>query len=129
MKFVINNPKNGKAYQKEVDDSKITDLNRMKIGEQFDGGIIDLPGYKLEIRGGTDKDGFSMKKHIPGTLRKKVLVPTGAKSRGVRIRRMFRGNAVSSQIAQLNVKVEKVGAKKLEEIFAAPAETAAEESK
>ena len=126
MKFVINDVTNGKAYQKEIDDSRITDINRMKIGEQFDGGIIDLPGYKLEIRGGTDKDGFSMRRHIPGVLKKRVLVIIGSKSRGIRKRKTFRGNTVGKHLAQINVKVSKAGTKKLEEIFAAPA---AEEAK
>ena len=128
MKFVINDSKSGKAYQKEVDDNKISDLNRMKIGEQFDGGIIDLPGYKLEIRGGTDKDGFSMRRHLPGTLRKGVLINVGSKSKGIRKRKLFRGNSIGSHLAQINVKVGKVGSKKLEEIFAAPAEATEEKS-
>ncbi|MCK5322327.1 MAG: 30S ribosomal protein S6e [Candidatus Aenigmarchaeota archaeon] len=129
MKFVINDPKSGKAYQKEVDDDKITDVNRMKIGEEFDGGIIDLPGYKLEIRGGTDKDGFAMRKNLPGVLRKGILVSVGNESNGVRKRKLFRGNTTGSHLAQINAKIVKQGTKKLEEIFAAGSEESSEEKK
>ena len=44
----------------EVDDAK--QLNGLKIGEEFDGQIAGLDGYTLKITGGSDKNGFAMKK-------------------------------------------------------------------
>jgi small subunit ribosomal protein S6e len=126
MKFVINDTTTSKSYQKEIDDTKVMTLNGMKIGDTFDGGIIDLPGYKLEIRGGTDRDGFSMRVHLQGVAKKGVLIKTNPKSKGVRIRKTFRGNTVGSHIAQLNVKPVKIGAKGLKDIFEAPVEEKAE---
>ena len=47
MKFVINDTKTGKSYSKEVEADKVQALLGKKLRDDFDGGIIDLPGYKL----------------------------------------------------------------------------------
>ena len=121
VKIVINDPKTGRSYNKVVDDSKIKPLVGLKIGDEFDGGVIDLPGYKLQIRGGTDKDGFPMRKGIHTSGRVRILVSGGTgyrpKEKGVRRRKTLRGEIVDRDLAQLNVVVIKEGKQKLEEIF------------
>lgn len=109
----------GKTYQIETEEaSKIVGK---KIGETFDGGIIGLKGYKLKITGGSDRDGFPMRKSIVGTERKKILLTEGQgiqkKEKGERKRKSVRGNTVSGQIEQLNTQVVEEGSKAIEELL------------
>ena len=120
FKFVISDPETRKSFQLEVDQSKALGLIGKKIGEEFDGSLIGLPGYMLKITGGTDKDGFPMHPSIPGSVKKKVLLsgkpcfhPT---KKGEKKRKTVRGNTISTDIVQINVKVSKKGEKPLEEL-------------
>lgn len=109
----------GETYQKELEDS--SQLFGKQIGETFDGGIIGLSGYKLEVRGGSDRDGFPMKDSLEGTERKKVLLKDGVgldvEKDGERQRKSVRGNTVSNQIEQLNTKVVDAGDKSVEDLL------------
>lgn len=123
----------GKTYHKEVEDDVVSGLMGLKIGQEFDGGILGLPGYKLLFTGGTDKDGVPMRKDIDGSARKKLLLSRGpgfkppkAKPKGIRRRKLVRGNTLTEDIMQVNVKVVKAGQKKLEAILGKPAEKPAE---
>ena len=121
MKIVISEPKTGKSYQIEIDENKSKALYGSKINEEIDGAILGLAGYKLEVRGGTDKDGFPMRKDIHGTERKRILITTGSgfrkKTKGERKRKGVRGDTISEFIEQVNMKVTKEGTKKLEEVI------------
>ncbi|MCW1300999.1 MAG: 30S ribosomal protein S6e [Candidatus Nanoarchaeia archaeon] len=121
MKIVVNDPKTGKNYQRELTPEEEAALYGRKIGEKIIGDIIKLPGYELEIRGGTDKDGFPMLKSVEGVRRARVLLsgPPGfhPRRKGERRRKTVRGNTISSDIAQVNLKVIKYGDVSLEELF------------
>lgn len=118
VKINISNPKTGKTYQKEVETRGLVGL---KIGEEFDGGKIGLKGYKLQITGGTDSDGFPMRPDIEGTVRKRLLLagPPGhhPKEKGERRRKSVRGNTVSEDIALINVKIVKHGKRPLDRLL------------
>ncbi|MFB6208389.1 MAG: 30S ribosomal protein S6e [Candidatus Nanohaloarchaea archaeon] len=109
----------GETFQTEVEDS--AQLIGKKIGEEFDGGIIGLDGYNLEITGGSDRDGFPMRPSIEGSERKRVLLEDGPgfeKSEdGMRRRKSVRGNRVSDEIQQLNTRVVEEGSKTVEELL------------
>ncbi|MEM5766317.1 MAG: 30S ribosomal protein S6e [Candidatus Aenigmatarchaeota archaeon] len=120
FKFVISDPETRKSYQLELDQSKALGLIGKKIGEEFNGDLIGLLGYSLKITGGTDKDGFPMHPSIPGSVKKKVLLsgspcfhPT---KKGEIRRKTVRGNMISSDIVQINVKITKKGEKPIEEL-------------
>lgn len=120
MKLVVNDVKSAKSLQKEVPDDKAAAFFGKKIGEQFDGGLAGLPGYKLAVTGGSDKDGFPMRPEVSGQARKKLLLSGGP---GIRVGRKGErrikavvGNAVSARTAQLNAKVVEYGEKPLEEL-------------
>ncbi len=121
IKVVINDPQTGKSYQKVIDTKKLKQLVGLKIGEEFDGGLIDLPGYRLKITGGSDKDGFPMRKGIHTTGRVRVLVSSGPgykpKEKGIRRRKTIRGEIIAEDISQINAMIVKEGKQKLEEIF------------
>jgi small subunit ribosomal protein S6e len=118
FKFVISDGKN--SYQTEKD-QKDAPIFGKKIGETLDGDFLGLPGYELLITGGSDKDGFPMRKDIEGQLRKRFLITkgTGFKTHveGLRRRKMLRGNAIGDDIAQINCKVVKKGSVSIEEVF------------
>jgi len=114
FKIVVSEPKTRKSYQLEVDQSKVPALIGKRIGDQFDGSDMGLKGYTLEIRGGTDKDGFPMHPDLKGEAKRKLLLSglPGFKPemKGQRKRKMVHGNTVSADIVQLNVKIVKAGA-------------------
>ena len=120
FKIVISDPKTRKAYQKDVE-KETSGLLGKKIGETFSGNLIGLQGYELQITGGSDNDGFPMRADVEGTARKKILLssPPGfhPKKKGQRKRKSVRGNTISLDISQINVKVVKYGEKSLDEIF------------
>ncbi len=132
IKFVINDPKTGKSYQKELEDKTVAGIMGKKIGDEIDAGILGLPGYKVTITGGSDKDGFGMRKDVDGSSRKKLLLKKGPGykyNKGIRIRKSIRGNTLSTNIAQVNTKITKAGAKKIDEILGAKEEENTEEKK
>lgn len=121
MKVVIADPKQGKCYQVEVDVTKSKPFFGMKIGNEFDGSLVGLTGFKLQITGGTDKDGFPMRKDMHGMERKRILLSAGPgfkpSERGERMKKTIRGNIISEDIAQLNAKVLEYGGKGIADIL------------
>jgi small subunit ribosomal protein S6e len=121
VKVVIADPKNGKCYQIELDATKSKPLFGMRIGKEVDGVLLGLGGYKLEITGGTDKDGFPMRKDVHGVERTKILLsgrPGFRKTeKGERRKKTIRGNTVAEDIAQVNLKVTGYGNKAVAELL------------
>jgi len=109
----------GKSYQKSIENKLIG----KKIGDKISGDIIGLKGYELEITGGSDNAGFPMRSDVPGMGRKRILLAKKGvglrklKRKGARIRKTVRGNTIGDNIAQINLKVLKVGKDELEKIF------------
>ena len=105
-------------------------LNGLKIGEEFDGQIVGLDGYTLKITGGSDKNGFAMKKDVDGPRRIKSLLTGGVgykpKGDGVKRRKTVRGNTISEDIVLINTIVTKAGSKSISDILN-PEEEEAEE--
>ena len=92
-----------------------------RIGDEINGSIIGLDGYKLKITGGSDKCGFPMRHDIHGSMKMRVLLskkpgykPT---DKGIRRRKSVRGNTISSDIVQVNTKVVEAGEKPIAEIL------------
>jgi len=121
LKMVVADPKTGKSYKLEVREPEARRLIGLRIGDKFDGGIAGLPGYELQITGGTDRDGFPMRPDISGSGRVSVLLAGGPgfspRRPGERRRKMVRGSRVSEDIVQLNVMITKWGEKPVEEII------------
>lgn len=126
FKLVIADPKTRKAYQMEVEQGKSGLLGK-KIGDVIKADILGLPGYELEITGGSDKDGFPMRRDVAGPGRKRIVLayPPGfhPKYKGQRKRKSVRGNTISTDIVQINLKVTGYGQKPLDEIFGKKTET------
>jgi len=118
FKLVVSDPRSRKSYQKEGSGEG---LLGKRVGEKFSGSTAGIEGYELEITGGSDKDGFPMRKDVDGTGRKRVLLssPPGfhPKSKGQRKRKSVRGNTVSEDIVQINSKVVKYGSKAIDQLL------------
>jgi small subunit ribosomal protein S6e len=120
FKVVVNDTKNGKSYQIPVSGHHANSLIGKKIGDEVDGIFISLPGYKMEITGGTDKDGFPMRKDLPGMGRKKLLLSKSVgfrpNEKGLRKKKSVRGNTINQDVVQINMKVTKYSAKPIDQI-------------
>jgi small subunit ribosomal protein S6e len=121
FKAVINDVKMGKSYQVPVTGHHANSLIGKKIGDVVDGIFVGLPGYKLSITGGSDKDGFPMRKDLPGVKRRRILITKGigfqATEQGLRLRKSIRGNTISPEVAQLNLKITQFGSKPVDELI------------
>ena len=143
---------NGRSYNVTISGNNHAQFLGKRIGDVVDGifvgeGETALNGYKLEITGGSDKTGTPMRRDLDGGSRQSVLVTasTGYKGHklvqktkkgakrtfryvpdGLRRRRNFRGNTVTQDTRQINLKVVEAGNKPLEAIFGADEEPAAE---
>ena len=87
----------------------------------MDGIFISLPGYKLQISGGTDKDGFPMRSDLPGTVRRRLLISKGkgfnAHENGIRRKKSIRGNTINQDIVQINMRVIKHSSRPIEKLI------------
>jgi len=134
MAFKINiATSDGKTFKLEAEAPALIDK---KLGDKISGKTVsnDLEGYEFEIRGASDKSGFTALESVEGIGRKKVLLSyekamkkrpkyegkrkrSDYKPKGLRLRKTVRGNTISEEIVQINLKVLKQGNKKLSEIF------------
>jgi small subunit ribosomal protein S6e len=121
FKAVINDVKTGKSYQVPVAGHHANSLIGKKIGDVVDGIFVSLPGYKLTIAGGSDKDGVPMRADLPGVRRKNILLSDGigfaAPSDGMRRRKLIRGNTISPETTQINMTISAAGSKSIEELL------------
>jgi small subunit ribosomal protein S6e len=132
MVFKINVGEKGKSWKLESDSEELVGK---KIGDRIHGKEISplLEGYELEITGTSDKAGFAGMKEVEGPMLKGVLLSYGfgmhkkpkglkkkkpnKKPRGLRLKKTVRGNTISRDVVQINVKVAKAGSKNLQELF------------
>jgi small subunit ribosomal protein S6e len=121
FKTVISDPKSGRTYQWEVTGHRANSLVGKRIGDEVDGIFVGLPGYKLVVTGGSDKQGFPMRREVPGPRRRKILITEGVgfhpKDKGVRSRKSIRGNTISPEIVQVNMSITFHGSKSIEDLL------------
>ncbi len=121
FKVVINDTKNGKSHQVQVSGHHANSLIGKKIGDEVDGIFISLPGYKLQVTGGTDKNGFAMRRDLPGMSRRRLLLSKSSgfkpKEKGLRKKKSVRGNTVNQDIVQINMKVTKHSSKPIDKLI------------
>jgi small subunit ribosomal protein S6e len=121
FKANISDPKSGMSYQRTISGNQANSILGKKIGDKMDGIFLEMPGYKLEITGGSDKDGVPMRADLPGPRRKRLLVSKGMgfdpHMEGERKRKTMRGNTVSPDIVQLNLRVISRGPRPIKELL------------
>ena len=112
----------GKSYSKQLSTEESSNLVGKKIREKIEGGHLGFKGYEFEITGGSDKEGFPMRRDVEGIGRKRVFMTKGnigtkINKKGLRIKKSIAGNTISQLTSQVNLKVVKEGSKSLEEAF------------
>jgi small subunit ribosomal protein S6e len=121
FKVVVSDPKTGQAYNITVSGGAAGAFVGKKIGKEVDGGAIGLPGYTLQITGGSDRDGTTARPDLPGVGRKRLLLTGGAGfhpvQEGERRRKFVRGNEITIEFVQVNTVVTTHGEKPLAEYF------------
>jgi small subunit ribosomal protein S6e len=119
FKLIISQDEN--SHQIEVETAVSKTLIGLKIGNEFDASSLGLTGYKLRITGGSDKNGFPMKKDVEGPRRIKSLLSGGVgfkpRRKGQRRRKTVRGNTISDDIVQINTVVVEKGKKTIEDLL------------
>ena len=109
FKIVLSDPETGKAQKIELEEAKAVPLIGRRIGEIIDGAAVGMSGYKIQITGGTDKDGFPMRPDIHGGARTRAILSNGPgfkpKRKGERRRKMLRGSVITEEIVQINMKI------------------------
>ena len=121
FKVVVNDTKKGVSHQVQVSGHHANSLIGKKIGDEVDGIFISLPDYKLEITGGTDKNGFAMRSDFPGMARRRLLLSKSkgfnAPEKGMRKKKSIRGNTVNQDVVQINMKVTKYSSRPIENLI------------
>lgn len=98
-----------KGWQLVLNEAKSGRLVGLRYGDEMDGAIVDLPGFKLRITGGSDSSGFPMRPDLPGPVKKRLLLSDGPgfhpHERGERRRKTVRGNVITGDFVQVNTKI------------------------
>jgi small subunit ribosomal protein S6e len=109
FKVIISDPETGTSKVVELEEARAAPLIGRKIGEIVDGTIVDLAGQKTQITGGSDKDGFPMRPSVHGGVRRRIVLAKGVgfnpSDEGMRKRKTIRGNVVTDEIVQLNMRI------------------------
>jgi len=109
FKIIISDPETGKSRSVEVEGTGAVPLIGRKLGELIDGSVVKMSSHKLKITGGTDKDGFPMRPSIHGGVRARAILSEGVgfhpSRKGERQRKTLRGNVITEDIVQINMKV------------------------
>ena len=109
FKIVISDPETGKSRFTEVEGARAVPLIGKKTGETVDGSVIGEPGHKLKITGGSDKDGFPIRPSVHGGVRIRAILSEGVGFRshrkGERRRKTLRGNVITEDVVQINMKI------------------------
>lgn len=121
FKVVISDPET-QTYQKVVSGANANKIIGKRVGDSVNGTLVELPpDYELVITGGSDKDGIPIRPDVSGSGRKNILVGGGVgfnpKKRGLKRKKRVRGNTISRDIVQLNMKVVQQGKVPLTEFF------------
>jgi small subunit ribosomal protein S6e len=130
--LVISDPETGKSQKVELEEERMSPLVGLRIGAVIDGSIANLSGYRIQLTGGTDKDGIPMRPDVHGGVKAGIILSGGVgykpKRKGERRRVVVRGNTVTPETTYLNFKiVEKPGGRKKAEAKKPEAEEASEE--
>ena len=133
FKLVISDA-TGRSVSQELKDRAAQPLVGVRIGSVIDSSVIGIAGGKVKVTGGSDKSGTPMRSDVHGGVKKYVLMSEGVGAKnleGGRIRKLVRGNMVTEEIYQLNLRLVegRLPEKPKEEAPAAEAAPGKEEKK
>jgi small subunit ribosomal protein S6e len=124
FKVIVSDPEAGTSKVVELEEARAAPFIGRRIGEIIDGTVVDLPAHKVQIRGGSDKDGVPMRGNVHGGVRRAVVLSGGTgfspKKQGERRRKTVRGSTITDEIVQINMKIVEKPAAKAAEAKAQP---------
>ncbi|HKZ94058.1 MAG TPA: 30S ribosomal protein S6e [Candidatus Bathyarchaeia archaeon] len=107
FKVIVSDP-SAKSKVVELEGARAVPLIGKRIGETIDGTVVGMSGAKMQITGGSDKDGFPMRPNVHGGVRISVMLSKGIgfhpTHEGERQRKTVRGNIITEDIVQINMK-------------------------
>jgi len=109
FKVIVSDPEAGKSRVVELEGTRAVPLIGRRLGEVIEGTVMGMSGQKLQITGGSDKDGFPMRLNIHGGVRVNVILSESVgfhpHRKGERRRKTIRGNVITEEIVQVNMKI------------------------
>jgi small subunit ribosomal protein S6e len=109
FKVIISDPETGTSKVVELEEARAVPFIGRKIGESIDGAVVDLPAHRLQIMGGSDRDGVPIRPNVHGGGRRRVVLSGGVgfnpQNKGQRRRKTVRGEVITDEIAQINTKI------------------------
>ncbi|HEX9262722.1 MAG TPA: 30S ribosomal protein S6e [Candidatus Bathyarchaeia archaeon] len=109
FKVIVSDPETGTSKVVELEEARAAPLVGRRIGETLEGSIVDLPAHKIQIAGGSDKDGVPMRPSVHGGVRRNIVISRGVGYKptksGQRKRKAVRGNVITEEIVQVNAKI------------------------
>ncbi|HSV49301.1 MAG TPA: 30S ribosomal protein S6e [Candidatus Acidoferrales bacterium] len=109
FKVIVSDPLSGASKVVELEEARASPFIGRKVGETLDGAVVDLPAHKIQVTGGSDKDGVPMRSNVHGGVRRAIILTGGTgfkpERKGQRKRKVVRGDIITDEIAQLNVKI------------------------
>jgi len=106
FKVVVSDPKTRRSESRELKDAEAQILLGRKLGETLDGSSIGLG--RVMVTGGSDRAGFPMRADVLGGGKKYVLMSKGvgfsSDEEGAKKRKLVRGNTITEEIYQVNLK-------------------------
>lgn len=109
FKVIVSDPTEGTSKIVELEEARAAPLIGKRIGEVIEGAVVDLSGQKVQVTGGSDKDGFPMRPSVHGGVRRRIVLSGGVgfnpTNEGMRRRKTVRGNVITDEIVQINMKI------------------------
>jgi len=118
FKVIVSDPQAGTSKVVEIEEARAAPFIGRRLGEIINGSAVNLPAHTVQILGGSDKDGVPMLGNVHGGVRRRVVLTDGtgfaAKKKGERRRKTVRGNIITDEIVQINMKIVERPAKPAE---------------
>lgn len=114
FKLVIGDSKSKRSFKSEIKSPDAEQLLGKKIGDTFRGELFNLPGFEFQITGGSDKAGFPLYSDLEGQGKRRLILEKGSvgfnepkKFKGIRVRKLVRGNTIAPDTVKINCKITK----------------------
>jgi len=111
FKILISDPETGESRSVEIEGNRAIPLIGRKLRDVIDGSIVGMARHELQITGGSDSDGFPMRPNVHGGVRVRAIISGGvgfrSSKKGERKRKSLRGNVITEEIVQINMKIVK----------------------
>ncbi|MEK6959447.1 MAG: S6e family ribosomal protein [archaeon] len=118
MKFVVSDPKSGKAYSAQSETALFVGK---KLGDTVGLDEIGLTGFEAKITGGSGNQGFPMHPSVVGSIRKKIFTSGGigfkSDRKGMKRRISVLGSQITKDTSQINLVVTKAGSVDLQAVL------------